>query len=618
MVKRILTDTFNPQQIHPADVIVYRDGDYAVVVKRGLGEIYRSTNHTEAIQYAINSLTPNRTWKETIKIIGKFSTTLHENESKIKIPPYTIIEGPAEFDVEFAKGDNQIFFDIDGSCKVEIRYIKFNLKGFGGSSQKPETAIAVRNGAKKVTIEKIDVLDKRSALDDAYWVYGIHIGTWGVSTRENKYIEIRDSYFYSDGRENRAFMAIRVSSAEKVFIENCYIQGRELDEPYNNKIGYAPLQIIASDEVIVRNTIVVGSHHNLITTDVYDTETPDMCKRLRFENLILLGGFDDAIDPNYTEDSVVVGCIIDNTIGVGGPEGDGISLEHCFRWVISGNFIRATRCGINTPSGPNPDIVITGNWIEGRVAGIQLTNVAHSVVVGNRIFSPNIGILLEYPGYSLIVGNTIIVSRKTDVDAVVYGIKATVVPGTVFIVGNRIETVLTTETDAHVTAYGIYAEESLRGFILCNYISPYAYRPAGNEVRRWIHLNRSDGKYRCYIMYNIVSYDALIQGAELPIIKNNIGYRTENSGIATLSGDGSTTEFVLGEHGLDVEVTDPSKVIVNCTPASPDAIAASPVVCYLSDEDGDGVYESIRAKFASAPPSGTDNVKVVWEVEYIG
>jgi len=65
-------------------------------------------------------------------------------------------------------------------------------------------------------------------------------------------------------------------------------------------------------------------------------------------------------------------------------------------------------------------------------------------------------------------------------------------------------------------------------------------------------------------------------------------------------------------------VDDPSKVIVKCTPASPDAIAASPVVCYLSDEDGDGVYESIRAKFASAPASGTDNVKVVWEVEYIG
>ena len=39
---------------------------------------------------------------------------------------------------------------------------------------------------------------------------------------------------------------------------------------------------------------------------------------------------------------------------------------------------------------------------------------------------------------------------------------------------------------------------------------------------------------------------------------------------------------------------------------------------YLSDEDGDDVYELIRAKFVSTPASGTDNVKVVWEVEYVG
>ena len=38
----------------PADIIVYRDGDYAVAVARGKGEIYRSTNHAEVIQKAID------------------------------------------------------------------------------------------------------------------------------------------------------------------------------------------------------------------------------------------------------------------------------------------------------------------------------------------------------------------------------------------------------------------------------------------------------------------------------------------------------------------------------------------------------------------------------------
>jgi hypothetical protein len=102
------------------------------------------------------------------------------------------------------------------------------------------------------------------------------------------------------------------------------------------------------------------------------------------------------------------------------------------------------------------------------------------------------------------------------------------------------------------------------------------------------------------------------------IVRRNKNYATESSGVATLSGDGLTTDFLLGAHGLSPSITDPSKVIVKCTPVSVDAIAASPVTCYLSDEDGDGVYESVRAKFASAPAVGTNNVKIVWEAEYTG
>ena len=93
----------------------------------------------------------------------------------------------------------------------------------------------------------------------------------------------------------------------------------------------------------------------------------------------------------------------------------------------------------------------------------------------------------------------------------------------------------------------------------------------------------------------------------------------EKFGISILSGDGTTTDFLLGQHKLNIPyLTSPDKALVECTPASSDAIAASPVVCYLSDEDGDGIYESIRAKFASAPAAGTDNVRVVWYAKYIG
>jgi len=90
------------------------------------------------------------------------------------------------------------------------------------------------------------------------------------------------------------------------------------------------------------------------------------------------------------------------------------------------------------------------------------------------------------------------------------------------------------------------------------------------------------------------------------------------SGLGTVNGDGSTTDFALATHDLRPEVTDPSKFLVNVNPVSSDAIAGSPCSGYLSDENSDGVYETIRVKFTNAPPPGTGNVKVAWEVRYFG
>jgi len=95
------------------------------------------------------------------------------------------------------------------------------------------------------------------------------------------------------------------------------------------------------------------------------------------------------------------------------------------------------------------------------------------------------------------------------------------------------------------------------------------------------------------------------------IIANNKGYTTENGGIATFSGDGSTTDFLIGDHGL--VVTDPTKIVVKVTPISADAIAASPCAGYVDPAD----HTKIRVKFASPPASGTDNVQIVWEAQVV-
>jgi len=84
------------------------------------------------------------------------------------------------------------------------------------------------------------------------------------------------------------------------------------------------------------------------------------------------------------------------------------------------------------------------------------------------------------------------------------------------------------------------------------------------------------------------------------IWKNNPLYVTENSGVATFSGDGSTTTFRI-EHGL---VSTPSKYVVS--PLTPDSDASRTITV-------DDTYITIT--FDTAPPSGTDNVKFGWWAE---
>jgi len=83
-------------------------------------------------------------------------------------------------------------------------------------------------------------------------------------------------------------------------------------------------------------------------------------------------------------------------------------------------------------------------------------------------------------------------------------------------------------------------------------------------------------------------------------VKANLGYTTENSGQAVFSGDGTTTQFRIA-HGL---ATTPSKILV--TPGSSNADGA----LYVS---ADSTY--IYVNYATAPPSGTNNVVLYWYAE---
>ncbi len=123
------------------------------------------------------------------------------------------------------------------------------------------------------------------------------------------------------------------------------------------------------------------------------------------------------------------------------------------------------------------------------------------------------------------------------------------------------------------------------------------------------------------IMMN-VSENAKYTNAALPT-SNVIGSltpggdKTSNRMIVTLSGDGTTTDFLAGTHGLAswaVAVPRSDEIVAVATPISQDAINSAPITAYLSDEDADNIKESVRVKFATAPPAGTDNIKIVIDV----
>lgn len=106
-----------------------------------------------------------------------------------------------------------------------------------------------------------------------------------------------------------------------------------------------------------------------------------------------------------------------------------------------------------------------------------------------------------------------------------------------------------------------------------------------------VYLNKVEGN---------VSGQISVGGGTNQKVKYNIGYTTENSGTATFSGDGSTTQFTIA-HGL---VSTPSNVQV--TPKSADAAGD-----FYVTVDSNNIY----INYKSAPPSGSNNIVLDWYAE---
>ena len=331
--------------------------------------------------------------------------------------------------------------------------------------------------------------------------------------------------------------------------------------------------------------------------------------------LVTLDIDDVAYKPNATE---IINCELSNRWS--NPGGRGIEVLSSNEDTSTGavGTVKIHNCWI--------EAVNVGIYSEGKNTIISNNNIA-AVDKGIHINVKQIdGIYMKNSGEAAeIIGNYI------NVRADAYGIYLDGASRGHIIVGNWFEYLLGT---------AIYCANNHRLRIIGNYISfgsDAAVGFSGTTCHSQIEGNifignvasprgtgiNTDGYYITIEGNGFVGLKYSINAPSLNGVREEgnifygntndplLGTKYRNSGSKTFSGDGSTTDFSIGAHGL--VTTDPSKIAIKVTPASSDAIAASPCVGYVDPADN----TKIRVKFSSAPASGSENVKIVWYAEVV-
>ena len=405
---------------------------------------------------------------------------------------------------------------------------------------------------------------------------------------------------------------------------NCEIIGGILDGNASNQTsGFAIIRIDKPD--YVKNLKIVGVSinnayaHGIIIRENNPSEYRKIVKECSIYN-IAVGTVGYGIYIDYAPNSIIKGNYVEPVAVV-----DGIEIGNS-KAVVEGNILRG-RAPINIPFA-HRSIIKNNILVEGATIQNDGNNADNVVVEGNVIYrtqpapmyagirivgdSPVIAdnyiyVLNDQLGISVIgdyarISDNIIIKDSSNIGT---GCGIRVIGSSAVITGNRVY-----GFNNGIKFDNDYCRIENNHCDYCDYgiyITPYS--ESGHIISGSSVINN--------VLTNCTSAGIFWKYYESPdnIVKSNIGYVTENDGVATFSGDGTTTDFLIGEHGLDVSPSDPGMLLCYGVPLSTDAINASPLTVYPSDENADGHYESLRVKFTTAPISGTNNVKIKWYVE---
>lgn len=249
--------------------------------------------------------------------------------------------------------------------------------------------------------------------------------------------------------------------------------------------------------------------------------------------------------------------------------------------------------------------VVAYNMISGSTASpIMLIGGYRNIVSRNTIRNVNSVAILLDTGTNFVEGNTLLNVNAGSIPngAIVVNIGSnnTVVKNNVLI-GSGVAGIVLRGDDCIVEG------NFITGF---TYYGILDYSRSRNLIRGNRVFNNTSYDIRLLSTVDAICIDNDVRGSSSSnrisdegtntIIKRNLGYVTENIGIATFSGDGSQTVFTIA-HGLAG------------TPKSWRVEAGS------SDAKGDKYVTAdatnLTVTFATAPPAGTNNVVLVWSAE---
>ena len=567
--------------VPPYSAIVYKEGDEVRAEDwkgRKIASGEAGVDDASVIQSALDSLTPERVWKERVVIRGDFLLS-----GAINVPSYTVLDlTGARLKI------NAIDWIIRCDDATNIEIIGGVLDGNRENQEKADVGGIYGNPCDNVIVEGTHVKNAQSGIRLKNCVEGESINGEGYHIIKNCYAENVGGEVFSIAPAqhgmmvgNTAVNSCRPSYDTANWIDVFHMEGGMYQiMAFNTAIGVQDLEGARIFKIEYWASADLGGEFCLVLGNIAKIGT-------------LSSGNGQAMFIRALQKSVVAYNIIDAgyiEYGIRADTYSGyepVSTTKCniIGNVLKGGFGKAIWVYSDVP-GSNFYDKIQDNILIGNDSGIGIYIASNKLgemkIKDNLIMNFTHGIYYKNSNNAIIEGNDIY--NVGEYCVFLNGDPESNAVRRVRIINNTFDT------------YNI-------GVRLYNYAENIIIK--GNEFRTTSGID--DIQIDSTAIGGIVIEEndfknglksLTLHGIER--LRRNLGYATENSGTATFSGDGSTTQFSIA-HGL---VSEPSKVQV--TPMTEDAARDF----YVTKDD-----TNIYVNYLSPPPSGSDNVKLSWYAE---